>query len=208
MIFVENIKKSKKNLQKKYPNAYICNLTSSADDEFIEFSPFYPHQNIPIPNTENNFSASVEGIWQGLKVFESQDIDTSKFRISNMKGLKRLSKYLGRQIGHRYGVNGEIIDYTSARKLIFLPTYRWVLENKLIKQVSLLKNKAIQMDIVFLDFETNCDINNTLKPLSHAYLVKEYLEQLCPSIKDTNDSSIFRTVNNTPDQLSFNFNNL
>lgn len=54
---------------------------------WLDLSPFYPHGNIPVPFSENTFAYSVEGIWQGLKVFESADIDTSKFEVQNMKGI-------------------------------------------------------------------------------------------------------------------------
>ncbi|MBI3649725.1 MAG: hypothetical protein HY231_01615 [Acidobacteria bacterium] len=41
-------------------------------------------------NLEQKFKAfverwQVEGIWQGLKVFEQSDIDTTKFRITNLQ---------------------------------------------------------------------------------------------------------------------------
>lgn len=54
-------------------------------------------------------SVSVEGLWQGLKAFENQDIDPSKFTKSDMKGLKRTTRKYGRVLGHRRGVNEELI---------------------------------------------------------------------------------------------------
>ena len=35
-------------------------------------------------------------------------------------------------------------------------------------------------DLVLLDYETNCDVNNLRKPLSHAGLIKAYLENQYP----------------------------
>lgn len=40
-------------------------------------------------NSPGLTAQSVEGVWQGLKVFESEDIDTSKLAVANMKGIKR-----------------------------------------------------------------------------------------------------------------------
>lgn len=152
-------------------------MTSKSDSEFIVFSPFYPHANIPVPFSENIFSYSVEGIWQGLKVFENQDIDTSKFFIKDMKGIKRSIRVFGKIRGHRNGVNGmKILDYGTARKEIFIKSYNWILENKLNKQVRILMDVAKEKDLVLLDYETNIDLDNLKKPLSHAGLVKLYIE--------------------------------
>ncbi len=55
----------------------------------LRFSPFYPHDGISIPNNPDRRAASVEGLWQGLKVFEREDIDPAKWRITTMRGIKR-----------------------------------------------------------------------------------------------------------------------
>jgi len=152
MIEVQNRRRKKENIQKDYPNSIIVDVTSKGELPMVKFSPFYPIGNIPIPFSENKFSESVEGIWQGLKVFESQDVDESKFHITSMKGLKRTVRKFGIPKGHRKGINGnELLDYITARKLIYLPTYKWVLDNCLEKEIK-------------------------KKPLSHAQLIKRRLE--------------------------------
>lgn len=55
---------------------------------YIKFSPFYPHGNIPVPLSPGHTAASVEGIWQGLKVFQSAGIDLDTIEIATMKGSK------------------------------------------------------------------------------------------------------------------------
>jgi hypothetical protein len=183
MIFIESKRKSIKAILKKYPAALIIDLTSQSNEPWVKFSPFYPHGNIPIPNSINQYSMSVEGIWQGLKVFKNHDIDISKFDISNMKGLKRTIQKFGYPIGHKYGTDGsEILDYLTARKKIYLPTYFWVIENKLQELIQILLEKADKTDIVFLDFETNEDIENINKPLSHASIIKNYIFQKTPNV--------------------------
>lgn len=183
MIFIENKKKSKKTLEKLYPNAEIIDLTSKGKEPFVRLSPFYPHGDIPVPFSENVFAYSVEGIWQGLKVFENEDIDISKFNVQNMKGIKRTVRKLGKPLGHRKGTIGnELLDYLTARKLIYLPSYAWLLQNKTINELELLKEKAEINDLIFLDFETNGDIENIRKPLSHAALVKRFLEKKYPHL--------------------------
>lgn len=183
MIYIESAKKSIKSLKKKYPTAKIIDVTSKGLEPWLKLSPFYPHKDIPIPFSPGYFSASVEGIWQGLKVFENSDIDSSKFLIQNMKGIKRTTRKYGRTLGHKNGINGSsLLNYIDARNKIYLPTYAWVLENKVQEVIKQLKLEAEKNDIVLLDFDINEDIQNTSKPLSHASLVKKYLEKKYPHI--------------------------
>lgn len=83
-----------------------------------QLSPFYPHGHIPVPGMEGVFSASVEGIWQGLKVFEGEGIDRSRFTNKTMLDLKRTCRTHGRCLGHMY--NGDLIGYIEARKKIYI----------------------------------------------------------------------------------------
>lgn len=183
MIYVENKKKSLKSIANLYPDAEVIDVTSKGIFPFVKFSPFYPHGNIPIPFSQNYFGKSVEGIWQGLKVFEFEDIDSSKFEIEDMKGIKRTVRKFGKPLGHRKGIYGhELLDYLSARKQIYLPTYAWVLQNIVTKEIDLLIDIAKRADLVLLDYETNCDIDNVRKPLSHAGLIKKYIDKKHPEI--------------------------
>jgi len=187
MIYIENRKKKTATLLKKYPQAEIIDVSSKGDMPFVKLSPFYPHGEIPIPpyqdDTSNYFSQTVEGIWQGLKVFEYEDIDKSKFQIKNMEGIKRTVRKFGKPLGHRNGVNGkELLNYPTARKEIYLRAYAWTLENKLQEVILLLKEKALKQDLVLLDYNTNENIEDYTKPLSHAGLVKRYLFKKYPEL--------------------------
>jgi len=194
MIFVESKKKKLNNLKIKYPNAEIIDITSKGKEPNVKFSPFYPHGNIPVPFTENEFAMTVEGIWQGLKVFNDYDIDISKFYIKDMTNIKRTERKYGKVIGHRMGVHGnKLLNYGTARKEIYLRTYAWVLDNLLTENVKELKEIALQKDLVLLDYATNLDIDNLEKPLSHAGLVKRYIEKKYPKIKEITFSTIDKT---------------
>lgn len=183
MIYIESKRKSIKTLEKKYPSARIIDVTSNAEFPWVKFSPFYPHGNLEIPFSENFIGESVEGIWQGLKVFSTQDIDISKFSIKSMKGLKRTVRSFGKPLGHRAGINGtELLDYITARKKIFLKLYAQVLQDKVYDLVIKLKDEAEYQDLVLLDFETNEDIENPKKPLSHAALIKLFLQKKFPEV--------------------------
>lgn len=181
MIVIESRKKKRETLRRKYPNAIFADVTSKAKNALIRVSPFFPCGDIPVPFSPYYTSFSVEGIWQGLKVFSSHDIDVSLFKNNTMKGLKRSVRKYGQIVGHRKGVNGEeILDYIEARKKIYIPSYRWMLEHKAMDIVTRLREASKEQTIVLLDYNTNCDIEDCKKPLSHAYLLKAYAEGLYP----------------------------
>lgn len=121
MIIIASKRRKLENLQKAYPNARIVDVTSQAKDGLVRLSPFYPHGGIPVPFTEGMTATCVEGIWQGLKVFEREDVDVGSFANDTMRQLKRTVRRLGKPLGHRKGVHGtELLDYITARHEIFL----------------------------------------------------------------------------------------
>ena len=182
MILIESKRKKRENILKKYPGAIICDVTSDAKDSLVKLSPFYPHGGIPVPFSEGYTATCVEAIWQGLKVFENSDVDISLFKNDTMKGLKRTVRKYGKPRGHRKGVHGnELLNYLDARKQIYLPAYKWVLDNKVQNIIDRLRSASESgKTIVLLDYETNGDVENPKKPLSHASLVKSYVEGLPP----------------------------
>lgn len=181
MIVIESKRRKRENILKKYPDAVIADVTSQATDGLVRLSPFYPHGGIPVPFSEGYTAMCVEAIWQGLKVFETADVDVDMFANDTMKNIKRTVRRFGKPLGHRKGVNGtELLGYIEARKQIYLPAYKWVLENKVANIIERLKEASKTKTIVLLDYTTNCDIDNPKTPLSHAFLIKAYAEGLYP----------------------------
>ena len=175
-IHVKHRSYSPEKLAKKFAGWDVLDLSSKGQDPWVKFSPFYPHGGVPVPFTQDGIAQSVEGIWQGLKVFETADIDTKRFEITSMKGLKRTVRRFGTCLGHRKGTQStELLDYREARYEIYLPSYLWVLENKLSEEVAALRQRAEQGPLILLDYELNCDVDNLKRPLSHAGLVMHYL---------------------------------
>ena len=100
-----------------------------------------------------------------------------------MKSIKRTVRKYGKTLGHRKGTeNEELLDYLSARKKIYLPSYAWILQNKTSMIVDELISIALKQDLVLLDYETNTDIENIKKPLSHAGLIKKYIDKKYPEL--------------------------
>lgn len=180
MIYIENKKKRIDKIQEQYPNADILDITSTSEKKYAQMlSPFYPHGHIPVPFSPGMTASCVEAVWQGLKVFQSADVDMELFKNDTMKGLKRTIKRFGVPLGHRKGVNGtELLNYFDARMQIYLPTYKWVLDNvPAVHDIVLrIAERAKTNDIVFLDYNTNTDFRDISSPLSHAGLVKMYIE--------------------------------
>jgi hypothetical protein len=175
-ITLDSKRKKPETLRQNFPDAIIIDVTSKGDHPWVKFSPFYPHGDIPVPFSPDYVSASVEGIWQGLKVFETTDVDVSKFELTTMRGLKRTVRKFGSVLGHRKGVaSDQLLAYRDARYQIYLPSYRWVLENCLSAEVEQLAILSQDQQIILLDYETNADIDNLAKPLSHAALIQKYL---------------------------------
>ncbi|MDE6824317.1 MAG: hypothetical protein K2J27_06280 [Duncaniella sp.] len=181
MIIIESKRNKIENILKKYPDAVIVDVTSNGGDERVKLSPFYPHGGIPVPFSDGVTAECVEGVWQGLKVFEGEDVDMATFRNRSMKNIKRSVRKHGKVLGHRKGVKGkEILDYVEAKHLIYIPTYKWMLQNKVADIIDQLREKAENQTVVLLDYNTCCDVDSPVKPLSHAYLVKAYIEGLYP----------------------------
>ena len=170
MIIIESKRKKPATILKQYPDAIFADVTSSAKDGLVKLSPFYPHGGIPVP------------IWQGLKVFESCDVDTEMFKNDTMRNIKRTVRRFGKPLGHRKGVHGtELLGYIDARKQIYIPTYKWVLENKVASIIERLRTASNEgKTIILLDYDTNADVENAKKPLSHASLIKAYVEGTYP----------------------------
>lgn len=181
MIIIESKRKKAETILKKYPNAILADVTSCAKDDLVKLSPFYPHGGIPVPFSEGYTATCVEAIWQGLKVFEGSGVDTSLFSNDTMKGLKRTVRRYGRPLGHLKGVSGkELLGYIEARKQIYIPTYKWVLENKVASIIERLRVASKIKTIILLDYDTNADVEDAKKPLSHASLIKAFAEGTYP----------------------------
>ncbi|MCC9602881.1 hypothetical protein LOC67_20215 [Stieleria sp. JC731] len=181
-ILIAHKRSKPNNLRKKHSeDIEIMDVTSMADEPWVHFSPFWPHGNIPVPFSDGVVATCVEGIWQALKVFETEDVDDSKLHVTNMKGLKRTIRRFGSVRGHRKGIHGkELLPYREARELIYLPVYKWMLAHCVQDELQQLRGIASQNTVVLLDYTTNGDLDNLRTPLSHAALVKQYLDDDWP----------------------------
>ena len=202
MIIIESKRKKLENILKKYPDAVIVDVTSKATDGLVKLSPFYPHGDIPVPFSQGYTATCVEAVWQGLKVFEDEDVDVKLFQNDTMKGIKRTVRKHGRVLGHRKGVHGtEILGYVEAKHQIYIPAYRWMLEHRAMYIIERLRKASETKTIVLLDYNTCCNVDDVTKPLSHAYLVKAYAEGLYPFDDIKLPEETEKNKENSPKQL-------
>jgi hypothetical protein len=147
----------------------VIDVSSRAPLPYCYLSLFYPHGNIPIPGMPGKTADAVEGIWQGLKVFQGH-IDESYFR---GRGKKRR----GKPEGHRY--EGKVIDYLQARQLIYVPSYHWMVYHAphVLGTALMLLEEGWYQDLFFHDFETNPRIDDLSRPLAHAAVLVELLNE-------------------------------
>ena len=177
---VASRRRSAASLAAAFPGARIVDVTSKGPSPWVRMSPFFPHGGIPVPMSADAVAQSVEGIWQALKVFQDCDIDPRKLEVVTMAGLKRTVRKHGPVLGHRAGLAGDrLLPYEEARRRIYLPAYRWVLEHKVADLVEELR--AADDDTVLLDYTTNGDVADTTSPLSHAALIQRYVENRWPA---------------------------
>lgn len=168
-------------IHKRFGDVLLHDVTSRGPDPWMRFSPFYPHGNIPVPFAPTQTGMSVEGIWQGLKVFETADVDPTKLTITTMKNIKRSARRFGAVLGHRAGLEGDrLLGYEEARRMIYLPIYRWVLDHCLQQELAVLRRLGEQATVVLLDYETNGNVSDVSRPLSHAALIVAYLNGTWP----------------------------
>jgi len=175
------------NLHHTFHNAFFYDTSTNAPTardysfatDLSEFSPFVPYGGIPVPRS-SFVSDSVEGVWQGLKVIKGH-IDSSYFR---GKGRQRT----GAPKGHQYG--DQIIGYREARQRIFVPTYRWMVQN-CINPATLDEIYAKAKDNIpqfFFDVDTNGNIGDKKSALAHSSVLVNIINTELQH-RDSNQSS-------------------
>ena len=91
-----------------------------------------------------------------------------------MKGIKRTTRRLGPPLGHR--LDGRLLGYEEARRLIYLPAYCWMLGHRGAGLVARLRELASDRTVVLLDYTINGDVTDLSAPLSHAALIAQHIQ--------------------------------
>lgn len=79
----------------------------------------------------------MEGLWQGLKVFEREDIDPAKWAVTSMSGIKRSGKSRGAVLGHRFGIGSDVLLGSRSHGMLSLVSEAWPLSSSAILAFSI-----------------------------------------------------------------------
>jgi hypothetical protein len=149
----------------------VIDVSSYASEPFCTLSPMWVHGGIPVPGMDGQTSDTVEGVWQGLKVIRDK-VATRYFR---GPGAKRG----GKPSGHRFG--SKELGVVEARRRIYVPTYEWMLENRVDREVieGLFAAALSGVTQYIHDVGDNGDINDANQPLAHAAVLVQYINRKC-----------------------------
>lgn len=149
----------------------VIDASSYAESPYCELSPMWVHGGIPIPGMPGVTSDTVEGVWQGLKMIRGKTAP----RYFRGPGAKRG----GKPSGHSFGKKQ--LGVVDARRLIYVPTYEWMLENRISPDVLRGFTDAALAGVPqhFHDVGDNGDPNDADQPLAHAAVLVRYLNRKC-----------------------------
>lgn len=161
-------------------NHLVVDVTAKHEGEYVQLSPCYAFEDenhrpaFAVPGLDGRRSYTVEGMWQGLKMFESAGIDEKKFTIQNRKNFKRS----GRLIGYFGGEGKPMLQEIEARKQIYLPAYEQMLDMYASEPLEQLFQEHVKRGLVLKDHFVNEDVENDKTQLSHASLIKKKLQSM------------------------------
>jgi hypothetical protein len=170
-------KPNKKAIEKLKETSVIVDVsTSSQDPIWSKLAPNYPHGNIPIPGMPGVMSLTVDGVYEGLKTFkDGSGIDASKFRAKSTGKIMRTKRTHGEIAAFKYG-DQAIYDEVAARRHIYVPTYRWMLDNIVRSELLMLAEQAmLGKKIVLVDMSISHDIEDLDKRFSHAVMIRAWV---------------------------------
>ncbi|NHR05466.1 hypothetical protein HA052_09650 [Chromobacterium haemolyticum] len=149
--------------------------------DFRCFNPFtqWPEPSIPVPGQTGLLARSVESIWQGLKLVNGQT-DFDQFlgpphkRPSDAER-RRLHGYCYSDSRFAYGDRS--LNLLSARLLIYLPTYLFLLD-RLVPE-ALLRQLRQHLEqtgpVLCYDWDANQNIADTSSSFSHSAILANWL---------------------------------
>lgn len=149
------------------------------DPRLLPLSPFYPHGRIPVAFTDRKLTGvSLEAIWNGLKVFEHEGADFTKFECESRMVVRRPGKQgRGRLLGFQQGSFAErpLLTELEARGYIYAPTFWHILAYRCTATVDFLRTQIERVDIVLLDHSSEHNRRDLEFPLMTSVLLRDYL---------------------------------
>ena len=161
----EDYMKNVKEAQKIWQKALVFDVTLGGAMEKMD--PSFPIEKVKIPGIRK-WALSLNGVWEGLKVFSKKnEIDSTYFFNEKKLGKTRKCKSYGNLIGVKIGE--EVLDVEKGIEEVFVKGYKYLLENRYDGLMNVIKNAAKEKVVVLLDY------NEDRYPVSHAEMIKDYI---------------------------------
>jgi hypothetical protein len=133
---------------------------------------------LPVPGRPELRSRSMEAVWQGLKVVEGRlDLDQlTSVPHKRPPDDQRREDY--RYADSEFMLGEKTLDLVTARYLIYLPTYLFVLSYAVSTDLlaSIEDWLATGRDVAFYDWDANMDIDDGRSSFSHSALLARWFE--------------------------------
>lgn len=146
---------------------------------FQPLNPFHfdPSWTLPVPGQPGLTSCSVEAVWQGTKIHQG----TTDLRMLTTPATKRPpdhergETYDYASTRFRYGA--EDVDLVSARLLIYLPTYLYLLDRLVPDSVidEILDAVDHGRDVLCYDWDSNRDVTDPRSSFSHSAIIASWI---------------------------------
>jgi hypothetical protein len=145
---------------------------------FATMNPFHfePGWRIPVPGLPGRFACSVESVWQGLKLFGGE-LDLAMFSSHPYKRPPDSARGPGYDYAaSRFRIGDHEVDLVTARLLLYLPTYLYLLDHLVPEALTAEIHDALVTgtDVVFFDWDANADILDPRSSFSHSSLLASW----------------------------------
>jgi hypothetical protein len=148
---------------------------------FATMNPFHfdPAWCIPVPGQPGRHSCSVEAVWQGLKILDGST-DFAMFDRPPAKRPPDRERGPGYDYtASRFRLGADEVDLVTARLILYLPAYLFVLE-RLVPTVALAEIDAALAagrDVYCYDWDDNTDIFDPAASFSHSAVLAAWFNR-------------------------------
>jgi len=192
-VVIESRKMSEEDIRALYgDDVMIANISTDNTAKFRYLHPTFPHGGIPVPGATSDddvqLAASVEGLYEGLKVFTNTGISTTSMTNTDMRNIKRYqSQSKGKFLGYKGNIhNDALLNEEEAREAIYLPAFKYVLDGPANAYLHpLIEALDEGRRVVLVDSKKQQHkLSDTQHPVSYAVLIASYLKGTYPQCAD------------------------
>jgi hypothetical protein len=153
----------------------LVDMRSCAEPPWHRLSPDYQHGQIPVTGCAGMYADTCRGVFEGLKLTGRAGF-TSHINIGYFKGPGRVRTLRTGEHLNGWMYRGRAVGLEGARLQIEIPTYQWLLNNRVPELVAKLRTLSATQNVWLWDDNQNINLNDAA-PLSYAAL-------LCAVLRD------------------------